>query len=113
MDKEQLVENIKKYCALKGVKPTPACRDSGVGTSLINDIERGRAPSVAKVQMLAQYLGCTVSDLLGETAAEENAKTAAPEGSGLSEEFARIFSGLTPENQNVIIAEMLRRQREQ
>ena len=112
MDKEQLVENIKKYCALKGVKPTPACRDSGVGTSLINDIERGRAPSVERIQMLAQYLGCTVSDLRGEEKAE-NAMTAAPEGSGLSEEFARIFAGLTPENQNVIIAEMLRRQREQ
>lgn len=109
MDKEQLVENIKKYCALKGVKPTPACRDSGVGTSLINDIERGRAPSVERIQLLAQYLGCTVSDLLGEG----NAKAAAPEGSGLSEEFARIFQGLTPENQNKIISEMLRRQREQ
>lgn len=113
MDKEIFVENIKIRCAAKGVKPTVACRESGVGTSFIPDINRGQTPSVAKVQMLAQYLGCTVSDLLGETATEENAKTAAPEGSGLSEEFARIFSGLTPENQNVIIAEMLRRQREQ
>ena len=112
MDREILVENIKRYCAIKGMKPTPACRESGVGTSFITDISRGQTPSVAKVQALAQYLGCTVSDLLGEEKAE-NAKTAAPEGSGLSEEFARIFSGLTPENQNVIIAEMLRRQREQ
>lgn len=112
MDREILVENIKRYCAIKGMKPTPACRESGVGTSFITDISRGRAPSVEKVQMLAQYLGCTVSDLLGEES-PENAKTAAPEGSGLSEEFARIFSGLTPENQNVIIAEMLRRQRDQ
>ena len=96
----------------QGCKPTVACRESGVGTSFIPDINRGQTPSVAKVQMLAQYLGCTVSDLLGEEKAE-NAKTAAPEGSGLSEEFARIFSGLTPENQNVITAEMLRRQREQ
>ena len=112
MDKEIFVENIKIRCAAKGVKPTVACRESGVGTSFIPDINRGQTPSVAKVQMLAQYLGCTVSDLLGEEKAE-NAKTAAPEGSGLSEEFARIFSGLTPENQNVITAEMLRRQREQ
>lgn len=112
MDREILVENIKRYCAIKGMKPTPACRESGVGTSFITDISRGRAPSVAKVQALAQYLGCTVSDLLGEES-PENAKTAVPEGSGLSEEFARIFQDLTPENQNVIIAEMLRRQREQ
>ncbi len=59
--------------------------------------------------VLAQYLGCTVSDLLGE----ENVKAAAPEGSGQYEEFARIFKELTPENQNKIIAEMLRRAREQ
>lgn len=113
MDKEIFVENVKEYCELKGVKPTVACRESGVGTSFLPDIRRGQTPSVGKVQMLARYLGCTVSDLLGETAAEENAKAAAPEGSGLSEEFARIFQGLTPENQNKIISEMLRRQREQ
>lgn len=110
MERELFVQNIKEYCHARGVKPTVACRESGVGVSFINDIERGQTPSVAKVQMLAQYLGCTVSDLLGE---EGNAKAAAPEGSGLSEEFARIFGNLTPENQNKIIAEMLKRQREQ
>lgn len=112
MDKEIFVENVKKYCELKGVKPTVACRESGVGTSFLPDIRRGQTPSVGKVQMLAQYLGCTVSDLLGEQP-PKNAKAAALEGSGLSEEFARIFQGLTPENQNKIISEMLRRQREQ
>ena len=66
MDRELFVQNIKKYCAIKGIKPTVACRESGVGVSFINDIDRGQTPSVAKVQMLAQYLGCTVSDLLGE-----------------------------------------------
>lgn len=110
MERELFVQNIKEYCRARGVKPTVACRESGVGVSFINDIERGKTPSVAKVQMLAQYLGCTVSDLLGE---EGNAKAATPEGSGLSEEFARIFGKLTPENQNKIIAEMLKRQREQ
>ena len=110
MERELFVQNIKEYCRARGVKPTVACRESGVGVSFINDIERGQTPSVAKVQMLAQYLGCTVSDLLGE---EGNAKAAAPEGSGLNEEFARIFEDLTPENQNKIIAEMLKRQREQ
>lgn len=110
MDRDLFVQNIKRYCALMGKKPTVACRESGVGTSFITDINKGQTPSVAKVQMLAQYLGCTVSDLLGE---EGNAKAATPEGSGLSEEFARIFGKLTPENQNKIIAEMLKRQREQ
>lgn len=67
MDKAVFVQNIKKYCAAKGVKPTVACRESGVGSSFINNIEsRGQVPSVEKVQLLAQYLGVTVGELLGE-----------------------------------------------
>ena len=67
LDKEKFVQNIKKYCAIKGIRPTVACRESGVGTSFINNIEgRGQTPSVEKVQQLAAYLGVTTSDLLGE-----------------------------------------------
>lgn len=67
LDKAVFVQNIKKYCAAKGVKPTVACRESGVGSSFINNIEsRGQVPSVEKVQLLAQYLGVTVGELLGE-----------------------------------------------
>lgn len=67
MNKEIFVQNIKDYCARKNIKPTVACRESGVGSSFINNIEaRGQVPSVAKVQLLAQYLDVTVSELLGE-----------------------------------------------
>ena len=113
MDKELFVKNVEKICGEKGIKPTVACVESGAGRNFLVQIKgRGSVPSVEKVQLLAHYLGCTVSDLLGEQP-PKNAKAAAPEGSGLSEEFARIFQGLTPENQNKIISEMLRRQREQ
>ena len=67
MDKQLLVQNIKAYCKRKGVSPTAACRESGVGRSFIDNIERGRVPSVEKVQQLANYLGITTSELLGET----------------------------------------------
>ena len=66
MDRALFVQNIKKYCEMRSVKPTTACRESGVGASFINDINRGQTPSVAKVQMLAEYLGVTTSELLGE-----------------------------------------------
>lgn len=113
MDKELFVQNVKFYCALKGVKPTVACEESGAGKNLLSQMSHRRSlPTIGRVQLLAQYLGCTVSDLLGEKD-DGNAKAAAPKSSGLSEEFARIFDGLTPENQNKIIAEMLKRQREQ
>ena len=64
MDTTFFVENIKKYCRLKGVKPTVACRESGVGSSFINNIEvRGSIPSIEKAQLLANYLGITTSEI--------------------------------------------------
>lgn len=69
MNIEKFVQNVKYYCAQNKVKPTVACRESGVGQSFINNMEsRGSIPSVEKVHQLAQYLGVTTSELLGETA---------------------------------------------
>lgn len=92
MDKEIFVQNIKKYCAQKGIKPTTACRDSGVGTSFIPDVNRGQTPSVAKVQLLAQYLGCTVSDLLGEQAGTQSSPPSE------DDELLRKITALEPES---------------
>ena len=100
MDKEIFVQNIKIYCALKGVKPTAACRESGVGTSFISDINRGQIPSVAKVQQLAQYLGCTVSDLLGET-------KAADQPAGSQDMFMELYKSLPPDRQLKAYLELL------
>ena len=100
MDNEIFVQNIKIYCALKGVKPTVACRESGVGTSFISDINRGQIPSVAKVQQLAQYLGCTVSDLLGET-------KAADQPAGSQDMFMELYKNLPPDRQLKAYLELL------
>lgn len=106
MDRELFVQNIKERCRAKGVKPTVACRESGVGVSFINDIERGQTPSVAKVQMLAQYLGCTVSDLLGEGPSQPLPADT------VTDEFARVFAQLSPKDQAELGAEVLRRFRQ-
>ncbi|MBM6926933.1 helix-turn-helix domain-containing protein [Pseudoflavonifractor phocaeensis] len=67
MDAKEFVQNIKLLCDRKGVKPTVACKESGAGKDLINQIERrGSMPSIEKVQLLADYLGVTTSELLGE-----------------------------------------------
>lgn len=90
METELFVQNVKKYCALKGVKPTNACAESGAGKSLMSDItNRGRIPSVERIQLLAQYLGCTVSDLLGEKA------TSSPPSE--NDELQRKITALDPE----------------
>lgn len=77
MDKDIFVQNVEILCLRKGVKPTNACKESGVGGSFLSDIKRGRDPSTKKVQLLAQYLGCTVSDLLGERAVSESGTVSA------------------------------------
>lgn len=109
MDKELFVQNIKKRCAEKGVKPTVACIECGVGKDMVTNLDkRGIMPSIERVAKLAQYLGCTVSELIGE----ENVKAVVLEDDGQYEEFARIFKELTPENRNEVIAEMLKREQE-
>lgn len=106
MDRELFVQNIKDRCRAKGVKPTVACREAGVGTSFITDINRGQTPSVAKVQMLAQYLDCTVSDLLGEGPSQQLPADT------VTDEFARVFAQLSPKDQAELGAEVLRRFRQ-
>ncbi len=100
MDANVFVQNIKRLCTKKGIKPTNACKESGVGSSFINDIERGRTPSVAKVQMLADYLGVTTSELLGET------KKPTVQDDGLTEAeqaLMELFRQLTPDQQDMVI----------
>lgn len=85
MENEIFVQNVKRYCKIKGVKPTPACIESGAGRSFISDIESGQSPTLKRVQKLAVYLGVTTSELLGEE------KPAGGEASGLSEEMMEII----------------------
>lgn len=54
--------------------------------------------------MLAQYLGCTVSDLLGETQKDSPAST-----DNMTEQFLALFCSLDDKAQNEIVAEMLKR----
>lgn len=67
MDKAAFVQKVKMLCLEKGVKPTNACKECGIGGSFLSDISsRGQSPSVERVQKLATYLGVTTSELLGE-----------------------------------------------
>ena len=103
MDAEKFVQNIKRYCTLKNIKPTVACRESGVGTSFINNIEaRNQTPSVAKVQQLAAYLGVTTSELLGE-----DVEVIRLPGQSLGQAQPDLlirFSELTPAGQKEVLA---------
>lgn len=90
MQTDIFVQNVEKYCKIKGVKPTVACDESGAGRELLSKLKnKGVIPSVERTQLLAQYLGCTVSDLLGEKA------TSSPPSE--DDELLRKITSLSPE----------------
>lgn len=100
LDTELFVQNVKKVCALRGTTPTVACRESGAGKDLLANLKKGSSPSVEKVQMLAQYLGVTTSELLGEV----------PDPVGLDGpalQFAKLWLSLPPEARERLLAAML------
>ena len=101
MDAVIFVQNIKSLCAKRGVKPTVACKESGAGKDLINQIERrGSLPSIEKVQLLANYLGVTTSELLGE----KIESTVGDDGLSDGEQaLLNLFRQLTPEQQDMVI----------
>ena len=91
--------------------------DIGVTPSIVSEWRRRKSASYSKrLPQIAEALNTTTEYLLTgkktATPAQHQETTAAKDG-GLLEEFGRIFDTLTPENQNVIIAEMLKRLREQ
>lgn len=103
MDLEILVQNIKRLCALRGVKPTIACRESGAGKDIINQIEtRGSVPSVEKVQLLAQYLGVSTSELLGEEAIGPMQNNDPPEKRAVVDALYRQLIDLSEEDLQAI-----------
>lgn len=66
MDIQKIVENIQIICKSRDRTPTEACRESGAGRTMISNMKKGSWPSVEKFQLLAEYLGVTTSELLGE-----------------------------------------------
>ena len=109
MNPEIFVQNIKKRCAEMGVAPTAACKEAGVGTSFIRNVEvRGSIPSVDRVEKLAAYLGCTVSELIGEQpppGREAPEPVTVPEDPLIREIMARVHD-LTPDQKRLYLAQL-------
>lgn len=101
MDVKKVVENIQKICKERGTTPTVAGRESGAGKDLVSNMkQRGVLPSIEKMRLLADYLGVTTSDLLGEK------KEPTVQDDGLSEAEQALmdqFRQLTPEQQDMVI----------
>lgn len=69
----------------------------------MDNLKKGSIPSVLKVQLLADYLGTTTSELLGET------KKPTFQDDGLMEAeqaLMDLFRQLTPDQQDMVIRMM-------
>lgn len=101
MDVLTVVENIQRICKHRGITPTAACKESGVGKDLVTNMKKkGTLPSIERIHLLAQYLGVTTGMLLGE----EKQPSPTNEG-GLSsdaKEIAFAFDQATEKEQNTV-----------
>lgn len=100
MNVDVFVQNVKSLCKAQGTTPSAASEASGAGRNFMDNIKKGSIPSVAKVQMLAEYLGVTTSDLLGEK------KEPTAQDDGLSEgeqALMTLFRQLTPDQQEMVL----------
>lgn len=101
-------ENFVDLCNSIHKSPTATVIAMGFNRSTLTQWKRGATPSDATVRRIADYFGISVSELLADKDCD-NKSAADTYIGGLEAEFARLFASLTPEQQNEIIAEMLRR----
>ena len=102
MEPEKFVQNVKNQCALMGSPPTAACAESGAGKNLLREVMNGKTPGIDRVEKLAAYLGCTVSELIGETVPD---REPLPEDPVIAEIMARVEE-LTPDQQRLYLAQL-------
>ena len=72
MNTEQLIKNIEKLSAEKGINKTNALIECGAGKNFISNLMKGSEPSITKVQQIADYFGVTIDYLLGKTPEPSN-----------------------------------------
>lgn len=100
-------DNFIKACNSAGKSPSAVVVEAGISKPAVTRWKKGQQPTDASLQKLSDYFGISKAALLGSE------KSPAPEGAGLTQEFARIFDQLSPQAQNEIIAEMLKRRRQE
>lgn len=66
MNGKYVVEKIKFHCDSQGLSMCDMYKSCGFETQTLIEIKRGIPPTVDKLEIIACFLGTTVSNLLGE-----------------------------------------------
>ncbi len=61
------IDRILELTSNKGLSINQMLKNAGVSTSIVGNMKRNRLPSIDKIQLIAEYLGCSVDYLLGRT----------------------------------------------
>lgn len=72
MNTEQLIKNIEKLSAEKGVNKTNAFIECGAGKNFISNLLKGSEPSIGKIEQIADYFGVSIDYLLGNEPIKSN-----------------------------------------
>lgn len=114
------MNRIKELRLAAGLKQAELAQMIGVRQNTLSTWETGRhEPDIESLTMMARVFGTSVDEVIGndgedaggsvKSSAESIQKTeqaAAPKGNGLSEEVARLFAELEPEDQVEVIAKI-------
>lgn len=104
MDYDRLIKNIEKYSKEKGVSKTKALIDSGVGKDfIINIVKKGTAPSINKLEKLANYYNVSVDVLLGNSEQKEKPAETLSE---LDKIILEKFRQLSPDKLKIALAQL-------
>ena len=106
-------ENYVHLCNKIGKSPSAVAIELKLGKPSVTRWKSGTKPRDATILKVAKYFHVTADELVGDVLPGEKEKSPPPEGGGLTQEFARIFDQLSPQAQNEIIAEMLKRRRQE
>jgi transcriptional regulator with XRE-family HTH domain len=61
-----IAARILLLCEMKGVSSKDMLSELGIHANLINDMKKGRIPSITKFALIAKYFGVTLDSLVGQ-----------------------------------------------
>ena len=89
-----------------GITPYRVSKDTGISQAAFTKWKNGSKLRPLTVRALADYFGVNVEWLAGQTDVREQKTPADPEISGREKEFMQLFERLTPDQQDMILAQL-------
>jgi transcriptional regulator with XRE-family HTH domain len=99
-----LYNRIEELCAKQGVSAYRLCKDIGIRGSVLSDLRTGRKQGLSSktLTLIAEYFGVSIDYLLGK----EEAATPKDDRSAKEAQAMELFSRLSPEEQEIVLAQL-------